>query len=138
VLAVARKKSFRGAAVELAMSTTAISTTIGNLERHLGVRLFNRTTRSVSLTDAGKELRGPGGSRPARHSRRHGRCSFAARHPVLSTAHPVFENTGVLRAEGTLLHAGSRVASAEGKIFDAAGTLVAHGSETCLVMQAPR
>ena len=50
----------------------------------------------------------------------------------------VFEKTGVLRAEGTLLHAGSRVASAEGKIFDAAGTLVAHGSETCLIMQAPR
>jgi len=54
VLAIARKKSFRGAAVELGMSTTAVSNTIGNLERHLGVRLFNRTTRSVSLTDAGR------------------------------------------------------------------------------------
>lgn len=56
VLAIARKKSFRGAAVELGMSTTAVSTTIGNLERHLGVRLFNRTTRSVSLTDAGRNF----------------------------------------------------------------------------------
>ena len=56
VLAIARKNSFRGAAVELGMSTTAISTTIGNLERHLGVRLFNRTTRSVSLTDAGRNF----------------------------------------------------------------------------------
>ena len=56
VLAIARKKSFRGAAVELNMSTTAVSTTIGNLERHLGVRLFNRTTRSVSLTDAGRNF----------------------------------------------------------------------------------
>ena len=54
VLAIARKKSFRGAAVEIGMSTTAVSNTIGNLERHLGVRLFNRTTRSVSLTDAGR------------------------------------------------------------------------------------
>lgn len=54
VLAIARKKSFRAAAVELGMSTTAISTTIGSLERNLGVRLFNRTTRSVSLTDAGR------------------------------------------------------------------------------------
>lgn len=56
VLAISRKKSFRGAAVELGMSTTAVSNTIGNLERHLGVRLFNRTTRSVSLTDAGREF----------------------------------------------------------------------------------
>lgn len=56
VLAIARKKSFRGAAVELGMSTTAVSTTIGNLERHLGVRLFHRTTRSVSLTDAGRNF----------------------------------------------------------------------------------
>ena len=47
----------------------------------------------------------------------------------------VFEKTGTLRAEGTLLHAGSRVASAEGKIYDAAGTLIAHGSETCLITQ---
>ena len=49
-----------------------------------------------------------------------------------------FEKTGTLRAEGTLLHAGSRVASSEGKIYDAAGALIAHGSETCLIMQAPR
>lgn len=56
VLAIARTKSFRGAAVELGMSTTAISTTIGGLERNLGVRLFNRTTRSVSLTDAGQNF----------------------------------------------------------------------------------
>lgn len=36
------------------MSTTAVSNTIGKLERQLGVRLFNRTTRSVALTDAGR------------------------------------------------------------------------------------
>ena len=38
------------------MSTTAVSNTISNLERHLGVRLFHRTTRSVSLTDAGRNF----------------------------------------------------------------------------------
>ncbi|AQR74511.1 LysR family transcriptional regulator [Sphingomonas sp. LM7] len=56
VIAVARKTSFRQAALELGMSTTALSNTIGKTERLLGVRLFNRTTRSVSLTDAGRNF----------------------------------------------------------------------------------
>jgi len=56
VIAVARKASFRQAALELGMSTTALSNTIGKIERLLGVRLFNRTTRSVSLTDAGRNF----------------------------------------------------------------------------------
>lgn len=46
---------------------------------------------------------------------------------------PVRETTGRLRCEGVLLHAGSRIASSEGKVFDGAGRLVAHGSETCLI-----
>jgi uncharacterized protein (TIGR00369 family) len=46
---------------------------------------------------------------------------------------PVRETTGKLRCEGVLLHAGSRIASSEGKVFDGAGRLVAHGSETCLI-----
>jgi DNA-binding transcriptional LysR family regulator len=54
VVAIARKASFRAAALELGMSTTALSNAIGKLEADLGVRLFNRTTRSVSLTDAGR------------------------------------------------------------------------------------
>jgi DNA-binding transcriptional LysR family regulator len=56
VLAVARRRSFRAAAIDLGMSTTALSNSIGKLERDLGVRLFNRTTRSVSLTDAGRRF----------------------------------------------------------------------------------
>jgi len=54
VMALARKNSFRAAALELQMSTTALSNMIAKIERQLGVRLFNRTTRSVSLTDAGR------------------------------------------------------------------------------------
>ena len=53
VLAVARRGSFRGAAVELAMSTSAVSNAVAGLESRLGVRLFNRTTRSVALSEAG-------------------------------------------------------------------------------------
>jgi DNA-binding transcriptional LysR family regulator len=54
VLAIVRCGSFRAAALELGMSTTAISSAVAKLERELAVRLFNRTTRSVSLTYAGR------------------------------------------------------------------------------------
>lgn len=54
VIAIVRRGSFRAAAVDVGMSTTALSNAIAKLERQLGVRLFNRTTRSVSLTDAGR------------------------------------------------------------------------------------
>lgn len=54
VLAVARRGSFRKAAIDLTLSTTALSHMIARIERELGVRLFNRTTRSVALTDAGR------------------------------------------------------------------------------------
>ena len=56
VLSIARQGSFRAAALELGMSTTALSNAIAKLERRLGIRLFNRTTRSVSLTEAGKSF----------------------------------------------------------------------------------
>jgi uncharacterized protein (TIGR00369 family) len=48
---------------------------------------------------------------------------------------PITEKTGKIRAEGTLLHLGGRVASAEGKLFDAGGRLMAHGTETCAIME---
>ncbi|SIQ51821.1 DNA-binding transcriptional regulator, LysR family [Rhizobium sp. RU20A] len=54
VLTIARLGSFRAAAVELGLSTTALSNAVAKLEQRLGIRLFNRTTRSVSLTDAGR------------------------------------------------------------------------------------
>lgn len=56
VLTVARLARFRTAALELGVSTTALSNAVGKLERTLGVRLFNRTTRSVSLTEAGQQF----------------------------------------------------------------------------------
>src|SRR5262245_24518250 len=55
---VARHLSFARAAEELDVTTTAISKTIKNLEAQLHVRLFNRTTRSVALTEAGTKLLG--------------------------------------------------------------------------------
>jgi uncharacterized protein (TIGR00369 family) len=49
-------------------------------------------------------------------------------------ARPVFETTGVLRCEAVVLAMGGRVGSSEGKVLDKEGNLVAHGSETCLIM----
>jgi DNA-binding transcriptional LysR family regulator len=54
VLAVARLGSFRAAADAHAMSTSALSNAVAGVEQQLGVRLFNRTTRSVALTEAGR------------------------------------------------------------------------------------
>nr|WP_217910033.1 LysR family transcriptional regulator [Pseudenhygromyxa sp. WMMC2535] len=55
-LAVARAQSFSGAARELSVSRSAVSQGVRRLEQTLGVVLFARTTRSVSLTDAGRQL----------------------------------------------------------------------------------
>lgn len=54
--AVARLNSFQRAGVESGMSASAVSHAIRGLEERLGVSLFNRTTRSVSLTEAGQRL----------------------------------------------------------------------------------
>lgn len=54
VIAISRRGSFRAAALDLGVSTTALSNAINKFEAGLGVRLFNRTTRSVSLTDTGR------------------------------------------------------------------------------------
>ena len=53
---VARHLRFARAAEELDVTTTAVSKTIKQLEAQLDVRLFNRTTRSVALTEAGAKL----------------------------------------------------------------------------------
>ena len=55
-LAVARHSSFSRAGVEVGVSASALSHAVKGLEARLGVRLLNRTTRSVTLTAAGEEL----------------------------------------------------------------------------------
>jgi len=54
--AIAARKSFRAAASDLGVSASALSHAVSALEARLGVRLFNRTTRSVSLTPAGEQF----------------------------------------------------------------------------------
>ncbi|AIF49140.1 LysR family transcriptional regulator [Dyella japonica] len=55
-LAVARARGFRGAAAQAGVSASALSAALRRLESRLGVRLLNRTTRSVTLTEAGQRL----------------------------------------------------------------------------------
>ncbi|MDB6045886.1 MAG: DNA-binding transcriptional regulator, LysR family [Gammaproteobacteria bacterium] len=55
-VAVAERTNFARAAAHLGIAASTISQTIRSLEERLGMRLLNRTTRSVSLTDAGEKL----------------------------------------------------------------------------------
>jgi DNA-binding transcriptional LysR family regulator len=55
-LVVAREQSFSRAAAKLGLSPSSLSHTVRNLEESLGVRLLTRTTRSVSVTEAGEQL----------------------------------------------------------------------------------
>lgn len=56
LVAVARERSFTKAAAKLAVSQSALSQTVRQLETRLGIRLLTRTTRSVGLTEAGERL----------------------------------------------------------------------------------
>lgn len=55
-MAIARHLSFRRAAADLGVTPSALSHSLKLLEEQLAIRLLNRTTRSVSLTEAGKRL----------------------------------------------------------------------------------
>jgi DNA-binding transcriptional LysR family regulator len=55
-LAIARHRNFRRAGLELGVSASAVSHALKNFEARAGVRLINRTNRSVTLTSAGKTL----------------------------------------------------------------------------------
>ena len=43
------------------------------------------------------------------------------------------DKTGPVRVEGKVISTGSRIATSEGKLYDAAGKLLAHGTTTCLI-----
>lgn len=57
-LSIAQHLNFSRAAVDLGLTPSALSHSLRALENRLGVRLFNRTTRSVALTEAGERLYG--------------------------------------------------------------------------------
>src|SRR5262249_61371883 len=82
--AVAEHRSFTRAAGQLGTSTPALSEAVRGLEERFGVRLLNRTTRSVALTEAGAQRL------PPLNPLLQGRDQAAhATHAFPGTTHPV-------------------------------------------------
>ncbi len=54
----------------------------------------------------------------------------------ISLVRPITPETGQIRAEGKVIHCGRRVGTAEGRLTDAKGRLLAHGTTTCLIVQS--
>jgi uncharacterized protein (TIGR00369 family) len=50
---------------------------------------------------------------------------------------PILPSTGIVRAEGVVLSRGRRAATSEGRLYDKAGKLIAHGTETCMIFDMP-
>jgi len=51
---------------------------------------------------------------------------------------PLTKEAGPLRCEASIVHVGGRTATSEGRIVDANGKLYAHGTTTCIVVEAPK
>jgi uncharacterized protein (TIGR00369 family) len=54
----------------------------------------------------------------------------------ISLVRPITPDTGTIRAEGSVLSRGRRIGTAEGRIVDRDGRLLAHGTTTCLIFEA--
>jgi uncharacterized protein (TIGR00369 family) len=55
----------------------------------------------------------------------------------ISLVRPIMPTTGLIRAEGVVMSRGRRVGTAEGRLTDGNGRLLAHGTTTCLIFQSP-
>jgi uncharacterized protein (TIGR00369 family) len=55
----------------------------------------------------------------------------------INMVRPITIDTGTVRCEATAVHSGRRSATAEGKLFDENGKVLAHGSTTCIVIPLP-
>ena len=51
---------------------------------------------------------------------------------------PILPDLGEITCEGVLIHRGGTIATSEGKLRDGKGRLLAHGSETCMILQTKR
>jgi acyl-coenzyme A thioesterase PaaI-like protein len=53
----------------------------------------------------------------------------------MSFVRPITPDTGLIRAEGTVISRGRRVGTAEGRVTDRGGRLLVHGTTTCLIFE---
>ncbi|MCC7272406.1 MAG: PaaI family thioesterase [Alphaproteobacteria bacterium] len=56
----------------------------------------------------------------------------------INLVRPIFPATGRVRVEGALIHQGRQLATAEGRLLDAEGRLLAHGTTTCMIFELAR
>jgi uncharacterized protein (TIGR00369 family) len=54
----------------------------------------------------------------------------------ISLVRPITPETGLIKAEGVVLNCGRRIGTAEGRVTDSQGRLLAHGTTTCLIFQS--
>jgi len=54
----------------------------------------------------------------------------------ISLIRPITAKTGLIRAEGVVLNCGRRIGTAEGRVTDTKGRLLAHGTATCLIFES--
>lgn len=54
----------------------------------------------------------------------------------ISLVRPITPETGLIKAEGLVLNCGRRIGTAEGRVTDSKGRLLAHGTTTCLIFQS--
>jgi len=59
--------------------------------------------------------------------------TYATLEVKINYVRPITIDTGEVRAEGKVITAGKRIATAEGRLFDNSGKLYAHGTSTCLI-----
>lgn len=72
------------------------------------------------------------------HSTLAPRQSYTTVEMKINFVRPLLEQTGVVRCEANVVHSGGRIATSQGRLIDASDRLIAHGSETCMVLEPRR
>ena len=70
------------------------------------------------------------------HSTLHPGQIYTTTSMTINYVRPLLEDSGLVRCEATAVYAGARMATSEGRLVDSKGRLIAHGSESCMIMEA--
>ncbi len=105
-----------GRAVFLCTPTAAMRNPLGSVHGGIAMTLLDSAAGAAVHTTL-----------PAGHG-------YATLETKVNLVRAITPETGEVRAEGTIVHRGRRVATAEGRLTDRAGALLAHASSTCLIL----